>query len=69
MRDRPSRGLDGDQGSAPFTLNTLIFADEGKTMRGEDIKKMIEKAKRDDGTSATIATTRLHRPPDEPLSG
>lgn len=48
---------DGDQESAPFSLDTLIFADEGTTMRGEDIKEMIEKAKRDGVTFASRAHT------------
>jgi hypothetical protein len=47
----------GDPDSAPFSMDTLIFADEGTTMRGEDIYDMIEKAKRDGVSFASRAHT------------
>lgn len=48
---------DPDPDSAPFSLNTVIYADEGTTMSGEDIYNMIQNAKRDGVTLASRAHT------------
>ncbi len=45
----------GDREEAPFSLDTFLIADEGTTMRGEDIYNLFQEAKEKGVTVASLA--------------
>lgn len=47
----------GDQSGAPFKMDTIMIADKGTSMSGEDIYNLFERAKREGVTMASLAHT------------
>lgn len=47
----------GDRSRAPFKMDTMIIADEGASMSGEDIYNLMERAKAEGVTFASLAHT------------
>lgn len=48
---------DRDEATAPFSLDTFIIAEEGKTISGDDIHRIIQEAKAKGVTIASLAHT------------
>lgn len=48
---------DGDQSGAPFKMDTMLIAEPGTSMSGDDIYNLFERAKREGVTFASLAHT------------